>query len=846
MTRLYKQFHPSNYKLTLQPDRETMSFTGSVTIAGHKVGRPTARLTFHQKDLKITKATLVKIEKGQREEIAVERINKHKAYDEVRLHTAHMLYPGEYEVTLEFSGQITRAMNGMYPCFFGKDNEKQLIATQFESHHAREVFPCIDEPEAKATFDLTMVTPAGETVVANTPVAQQATEGDLVTTTFETTPKMSCYLLAFVYGEMKFKEAKTKDGVVVRTYTTPDKVELTDFALNVAVKCLEFYNDYFDTPYPLPKCDMIALPDFASGAMENWGCITFREQCMLVDPKNTSLPVKQYVAMVVAHELAHQWFGNLVTMRWWTDLWLNEGFASWIEYLAIDHLFPEWEMWTQFVADEQQNALRLDALEHTHPIEVPVKHPDEIRSIFDTISYSKGASVIHMLHEYLGKKDFRDGLRHYLKTHAYENTDTIDLWKSLEEVSGQPVRQFMHAWTSQPGFPVVRVTIDGDSVSADQQRFYVNPAQKRDVDMHWPVPVEASSQLEPTLLQRHSHVWAGAKPGAAFKFNQGQSGFYRTIYDAQHVAELGQQIASGKLDPLDRLGILSDMFEAAKAGYTSTVGALNLLEYYKDEDNNAVWDVITGNIGSIRNVLDDEELREDMKPAIRTLVAKQLKRLGWQPKANEAYFDSLLRPTILGLAALAEEKSVVDECIKRFDAAGTPEDLPADLRSVIYHTAVRHGNLQTFNKLVSLHNHTELAEEKITLASAITNFKQANIIEKALNMITTSEVRHQDVSYWVAYSFSNRYAHQATWNWFTKHWDWLEESLGFDMSFSRFPLYAARSFSSEDFLKTYKKFFTPRLTPALKRSYQQGIETIEWQSAWRKRDLAAIKEFYGS
>src|SRR5690606_38031872 len=248
--------------------------------------------------------------------------------------------------------------------------------------HAREVFPCIDEPEAKATFDLKITAPKDEVVLANTPIKNTQTKGNSQIVSFETTPVMSSYLLAFVIGNLKYKQAKTKNGTVVRAFATPDKVDQVDFSLDVAVKCLEFYNEYFAIPYPLEKCDMVALPDFASGAMENWGCITYREQCMLVDQENTSLPVKEYVAMVVCHELAHQWFGNLVTMRWWTDLWLNEGFASWIEYLAVDHIFPQWNMWTQYIADEQQVALKLDALDNTHAIEIPVKHPDEIRTIF--------------------------------------------------------------------------------------------------------------------------------------------------------------------------------------------------------------------------------------------------------------------------------------------------------------------------------------------------------------------------------------------------------------------------------------------------------------------------------
>lgn len=846
VTRLFKQFHPSNYTISLTPDREAATFTGSVTIIGQKVGRPSQRLTFHQKGLKITSTNIVKIDKklgGQ--EVPVARVNLHKSYDEVRLHTEALLYPGEYIVTFEFSGKITRPMDGVYPCFFEHDGkQKQLIATQFESHHAREAFPCIDEPEAKATFDLSLVTPAKEPVLANTPVLKQTTEGNLQTTTFETTPKMSTYLLAFVYGDMGYKEATTKDGVVVRTYATPDNVQFTDFALDVAVKCLEFYNDYFGLKYPLPKCDLVALPDFAAGAMENWGCVTFREQCMLVDPKNTSLPMKQYVAMVVAHELAHQWFGNLVTMRWWTDLWLNEGFASWVEYLALDKLFPKWNMWTQFIVDDQQPALRLDALENTHPIEVAVHHPDEIRSIFDAISYNKGASVIHMLHEYLGAEKFRDGLRHYLKTHAYGNTDTVDLWNALAEISGQPVQDFMHAWTSQPGFPVVKAEVGKSTLTATQQRFYANPAQPKDEAILWPIPTKATTSLEPALLSSKEHTWLLKDSTEVFKLNSGQSGFYRTVYDSAHVAQLGEAVVAGTFDPIDRLGILSDVFEAAKAGYSSSVDALELLQAYTKEDNNAVWDVISGGLGGIRAVMDDETLRNDMKPFIRSLVAKQFKRLGWEEKPGEVYFDSLLRPTILGLAALAEEPSVVTECLRLFDAAKKPEDLPADLRGVIYSTAVRNGDKKTFDKLLMMYKTTTLSEEKTTLCSALTGFKQPTIIAEALKVITTDAVRLQDVGYWVAYSFMNRHARHATWKWMTAHWDWLSENLGSDMSFSRFPLYSARSFTDPTFVQEYKDFFEPRLNPGLERAYKQGLETIEWQAAWKKRDLAAIKTFF--
>lgn len=863
VTRLYTSFHPKHYKLHVHPDKQSQTFKGSVIIAGHKIDRPSQRLTFHQSGLTITDAHITFHDKKGDQDIPVDRINHHKKYDEVRLHTTKNLYPGLYTVRLEFKGKITRPMNGLYPCFFEHDGEqKQLLATQFESHHAREVFPCIDEPEAKATFDLSLTTLAGEEVIANTPIKAQRSKDQTVITEFETTPIMSTYLLAFATGEVAFKEAKTKRGVTVRTYATPDNVEMTAFALDVAVKTLEFYEDYFGINYPLDKCDMIALPDFASGAMENWGLITYREHTLLVDEKNTTLGTKQYVAMVVAHELAHQWFGNLVTMRWWTDLWLNEGFASWIEYLAVDHLFPEWEMWTQFNVDEQQQALKLDALEHTHPIEVPVNHPDEIRSIFDAISYSKGASVIHMLHEYLGADDFRNGLRHYLATHKYSNTDTIDLWQSLEEISGKPVKEFMHAWTSQPGFPVVHTTIGDTQVSLRQERFFLNPKHAKLPPATWPVALLDNSDLAPEQFSEET-INFELPETVDFKLNVGQSGFYRTTYNSSHLKYLGEQIKKGRLSPVDRIGILSDMFETAKAGESDTADALYFLENFRDESNYAVWDVISSSLGGLRTVMDDESLRDEMKPYIRKLIADELARLGWYRKDEDSHFDRLLRPIILGLAASSDVPEIVAHCKELFaamhDANGISPDLRTaatnkevkrgndidpDMRGVVFGTIARLGGEDEFNKLVEMHNKTSLSDERLTLTAAITGFKQPELIKRSLAMINSDAVRLQDVAYWIAYSFLNRYAKDQTWQWVKDNWEWLHENLGSDLSFYRMPIYVARVHSNSDFIKEYKSFFEPKLSPAMDRSYKQGIEMLEWQSAWKERAFKEVKAFF--
>ncbi len=862
--RLYRQFQPTNYALDMAFDVEAMTFSGSVVIQGQKVDRPSERLTFHQNGLTITKAEITYHDKRGDRVIAVKRINNQDTFDEVRLHADQTLYPGNYSVSLEFKGEITRPMNGIYPCFFEHDGQqKKLIATQFESHHAREAFPCIDEPEAKATFELSVTTPNDATVVANTPVKEEttyasadsgssahtATSGTTTPlykrTSFEPTPKMSTYLLAWVFGDMKYLERKTKDGVTVRTYATPDNVGYTEFALDCAIKTLEFYNDYFDIPYPLAKCDFIALPDFASGAMENWGCITFREQTLLVDPKNTSLGMKQYVAMVVGHELAHMWFGNLVTMRWWNDLWLNESFASWIEYLATDHLFPEWQMWTQFAVDEQQPAYRLDALDNTHPIEVTINHPDEIRTIFDTISYSKGASILQMLHTYIGAEHFRDGLRLYLREHAYGNTEGVDLWDALGRISGKPVKSFMHDWISQPGFPVLHVNVDDKQVSLRQERFYANPHAKKDTAATWPIPLLPSQPLSQELLSKQSDQLPVKAAHQQLQFNHGLTGFYHVLYNPTHLYHLGECVKAGRVEQLDRLALLNNAFEAAKAGYMSSVDAVKLLEFYVNEDSTVVWDIIAGGIGNIRSVMDDEDLREALKPFIRKLVAKQLDRLGWQEVSGEPYFDTLLRPTILGMASVGQEPSVVAEARRQFDAMKDADDIHPDLRGVVYGTIARTGDEKDFERMLAMHNTSNSSEERLTLTGALTGFKQKPLIERALAMINSDEVRLQDAAYWIAYSFSNRYARELAWDWMTTNWQWLEDNMGKDLSFYRMPNYAARSFTDPTFLPKFKAFFAPmEKLPAFERPIKQAIETIEWQTAWRQRDLTLIKAFF--
>ncbi|MEO7905130.1 MAG: M1 family metallopeptidase, partial [Candidatus Saccharimonadales bacterium] len=460
VSRLIQQFIPEHYQLSVTLDRTGRTFDGIVAMMGATVEGSTT-ITVHAKELNISSVTLdgkaATWQAGVNDEVTI---------------THPDIVAGDHIVVIAFDGTITDSMHGLYPCYY-EDNgvKKELLATQFESHHAREVFPCIDEPEAKATFDVTLTTEQNVKVIGNMPVLSQKSDGDLLVTTFDTTPRMSTYLLAWVTGELHGKTAMTKNGVEVNVWATPAQTPASlDFALDIATRTIDFFDEYFDTPYPLPKSDHIALPDFSSGAMENWGLITYREVALIADPVTASISSRHYIAEVIAHELSHQWFGNLVTMKWWNSLWLNESFATLMAYIAVDALHPEWNVWLDFATMESIMALRRDAIDGVQSVQMDVHHPDEISTLFDgAIVYAKGARLLRMLQQYIGDDAFQAGLKTYFTKHEYGNTEGADLWKELGVASGKDIVQFMETWISQPGYPVLSVSKVGNRINLSQQ-----------------------------------------------------------------------------------------------------------------------------------------------------------------------------------------------------------------------------------------------------------------------------------------------------------------------------------------------------------------------------------------
>lgn len=849
--RLFEGFQPINYNLTLHPDRQTMQLHGQVTITGKKAGRPSQRFTFHQKDLKITAATIIRHDKKGDENIPVERINHQKSLDEVRLHAAQLLYAGNYTITLEFTGKITDNMHGIYPCYYEIDDKKQsLIATQFESHHAREAFPCIDEPEAKATFDLTITSPKGETVLGNTPIASQTEQDGLLHTTFETTPKMSTYLLAFAYGDLQSKGGQTKSGVDVTIWATKaHPANALDFALEVAIGSIDFFNDYFGIPYPLPKADHIALPDFSSGAMENWGLITYREVCLLAEPDTTSQSSREVIASVIAHETSHQWFGNLVTMKWWDDLWLNESFANVMEYVAVDNLYPEWNIWNTFITQEGLSALRRDSIAGVQSVKTEVRHPDEISSLFDpSIVYAKGGRLLRMLMQYIGEDDFRKGLKQYFTTHAYSNTTGNDLWAALGNASKKDVAAFMNPWLTRSGFPVVSVKQTDTKLELHQHQFLLDPS-KADPERRWPVPLLSERQDVPALIdQSETNVQLDNKD--YIRVNQGALGHYVVHYtEARHAEAMANLVSSQKLSPAERLMLLSDSSMLARSGQISFRETLELLRRYKAEDREPVWDIMSLVIADGRRFIDiDEQLEADIKALIRDLVGAQFARLTWQEKADEDLQDTKLRAIITSLGVYAEDQTIASEAISLFETYKTgKQEVPAELRSIIFSAAVRNNVEGAFQWLLELEESTSNGELKLDIASALTTTKQPKQIERLLARLKDADkVRPQDLARWVAYLLRNRHGRTAAWKWLRDNWDWIEKTFAGDKSYDYFPRYAANAFSTRQLLKEYEEFFSPMLDDlAIARNIIMGIEELNNRIAWLERDLPAVRQFFG-
>jgi len=840
--RLSENISPINYNLTLQPDILSCIFSGKEIIK-IKIKKETNKITLHSKDINIE---TVKYISGK-----VEQFSSKIIYD-IEKETATFFFKnkikkGQGSLSIVFSGIITDNLRGFYKSKYILNGvEKYIATTQFEATDARRCFPCFDEPAQKAIFEVSLIIPDSHTAISNTlPINIQEHSKGYKIISFSPSPIMSTYLLAFIIGEFEYVEGYTKEKVQVRVFTTAGKKHQAKFALDIAIKSLEFFEGYFDIPYPMPNLDLISIPDFEPAGMENWGAITFRESSMLIDEEHSSLTNKQWVATTVAHEIAHQWFGNLVTMHWWTDLWLNEGFASYMEKLCTNYIFPHWKIWNLYLGNNRyRNAIEIDSLKNSHAIEVELNHPDEINETFDMVSYEKGTAIIRMLAEFIGEDKFKEGLRYYLKKHSYKNTKTINLWEAFEKVSRKPIKKMMSSWTKQAGFPLVTLTQSSDSyLKLSQERFFSSrlTKMKNKTPKIWEIPLiykNENSDKKIILDKKNTKL----KDKIIKKINSNESSFLKICYDKNTLEIIKKQIEENHMNTIDRLGIVRDIFSLAEGGYIKTQEALKFSLSYKDEKEYIVWGEIAHWINKIYNLIGGEDFIDKYKDYALSLFSPLIQEIGFEKKENEESSETLLRILAISQAGFYGDKKTIKEVNKIF-ANRLTHKIDPDMRGVIYNIVAANGGIKEWKIFEKLYKEETLNEERERLSRAMTQFKDTNIIKKTLQFIISKNVKDQDAPFLLASIWLNKKAQNLTWKFIKDNWSMILKKYGESGLLLSKLMYILGNYTTEKELKDIKNFFKKNTAPGAERTLEQAYERIESNIAWLKDDKSSIKSW---
>lgn len=782
-------------------------------------------------------------------------------------------------LSLECHGFLNDELKGFYRSEYSLAGETRVMAvTQFEACDARRAFVCWDEPAVKAKFEISITTDASLTAISNTHVVQTLVQPkknahirvksrkDATVEKvwkFAETPIMSTYLVGMVVGEFDHVTSVTKEGVLVSVYTPVGRSERGLFALDVASKALSFYSERFGIAYPLKKLDMLAIPDFAAGAMENWGVITYRETRLLIDSQLSSFAQKMATSRTVCHEIAHQWFGNLVTMDWWTGLWLNEGFARFMEFEAVDHIFPHWNVWETFVQDITMSiAMVKDSMLTSHPIEVPVNHPDEVDQIFDVISYAKGASVIRMLSEYLGRDVFYEGIHKYLVSFSYRNTTTDDLWRALEQASGQSITDLANSWTRQTGYPVVYY--DGKTLT--QERFFADQgfkALQTDGDKEasvWDIPLAFVTSDTPNEIQRVG-IWAGQSggepgrivstpltvdgtitskivcptgDGAWIKLNPGQSGFFLVNYPPSGWQSLQKPVKDKTLGTVDRVSLLNSVFAFARSGVVPISQALDFSFAYADETDYLCWKEISSNMRYYASLFSQESFYPLLQRYIRRLYASAMKRLTWTAGADESESNGPFRRDVVAMLALGDDEEVVAEAKRLFQAcfvesgASVPP-LSADVRGAVFNTQARRGDASHMALLRARYEASDFIEEKLDCLTALGLFKSEATKLEVLQWALKA-VRSQDIQYVFGSVAADAAGAAFAWQYVQQHWAELSAQFS-PLVVGRIVLSVVGRFQTLERAAEVDEFLQTRKHPSYARLLDAALERIRIKSA---------------
>jgi aminopeptidase N len=840
--RLPAAVKPKAYRLSLEPDLDALTFRGEVTIE-MDVKTPTRDIVLHAANLEIAEARLGNAALEVRVDAAKERVT---------LTAPQPLAAGPASVALRFRGKLAEEMRGFYRSTYTRpDGTKGVMATtQFEATSARRCFPCFDEPALKAVFEVTMRVPKGRLAISNMPqVGEEALPDGARRVRFAPSPIMSTYLLAFAVGEFDSIEGKTEKGMPVRVFTTPGRSELGRFALETAIRGLQFFGDYYGIPYDraLPKLDLLAIPDFEYGAMENWGAITFRETAIFVDPQRSSIPQRRRVAEVVLHELAHQWFGNLVTPEWWSYLWLNESFATFMAYKASNALFPEWKIFEEYLAQITSAGKSLDSLRSSHPVEVTVRDPNEVDQIFDAISYNKGGSVLRMLEQAVGEKAFQAGVRRFLERRAYDSATTDDLWAALGEGTGMNVGAMMDGWTRRTGLPVVLVRQEDGRLKLRQERFFLDrdPERPSDDPTLWDIPlpmVDPSGKVSVhRLTERENVVEVYAKDGV--KVNAGQTGFYLSHYDDAGWSALSKAVESPSLGAMDRYGLQEDAYSLMRAGYLSVPGYLRFAGAFSREENHYVWAGVADGISALTEIFVGDPNVPKLEEWGRKLVKPALAKVGFEEKASEPNERLLLRATLLGASVRLGEPDAVAFVTAALQAAKSNlAATPPNLRSVIFSGAARHGQDAVYATLIELYEKSDLPEVKVQLLRALGSFRQEALLRRSIGYSLSDKVRRQDaMAVWGSIPIEMK---PVGWKLLQEHWPTLDERYGKSGLIGHFIAAAASGIPREEHAAAVEKFFKEHPAPYASEKIKQTLEGVRARAKFRERNKNGLAQFF--
>jgi puromycin-sensitive aminopeptidase len=835
--RLPRNVVPSRYDISIETDLDASRFRGEEDVTV-RVVEATPTIVLNAKELELSDVRVSSIDGGAVEVTAVDVDDER---ERVTVSLAEPVTPGEWVVHLAFAAPLNERLVGYYRSTFedGDGVERAIATSHFEATDARRAFPCWDEPDLKAVYGMTLIVPEGIAALSNGPEVRRETLPDgRVRIRFADTMTMSTYLVAFVVGPLALTDAVDVDGVPTRVASRPGKEHLAGFALEAGGFSLRFFSDYYGIPYPDAKVDHVALPDFAQGAMENLGCITYRETLLLIDPETATQEELVDVVETVAHELAHMWFGDLVTMRWWNGIWLNEAFATFMSYVTVDAFRPDWKIWETF-ARIRANALDIDSLSSTRPIEFPVHSPDDASGMFDTLTYTKGGAVLRMLEQWLGAERFRDGIRRYLRTHAYGNTETHDLWDALEAETREPVRRIADAWIFQPGYPAITASLAGDEVRLTQRKML--PSDPTDATT-WPVPLlvrqvwDGGEKTEALLVEADGLTIPLADPGATVVANAGGASFVRVFYD--------DALRSRLVDALDRLAaaerqdLVDDAWAAVTAGDADVDSFLDLVGGFRDEDELPVWQAILHGLSWCDRFVEGQA-RERFRDFVRDLVRPAFDRLGWELADGEPDLTKALRGQLvaaLGILGNDPETQAMARELEGEARAGRPVD--AQLAATAVDVVAASGTPEDYEAYRRQVRAATTPQQEQRYLFALPRFKDAEVFRRTLDE-TLTEFRPQDGPFLLARMVTQREHGADAWRFIRDHWDELVER--FSPPNVIVLASGTRFLTDRDVVADVQGFFGERDIPQSKLVLQQILERQRIAAALHERSAPLLR-----